>query len=63
MTNVQKLSLDEIEDVLESLEPYINHCLMQTCPENRNDLKQHLYYKALYYLKNMELKLTIDLFV
>lgn len=62
MTKNSKLSAEELEEVLESIEPYINYCLLQTSPENRSDLKQHLYYKSLHYLNNIELRLNIELF-
>ncbi|TKI67819.1 hypothetical protein FC756_12305 [Lysinibacillus mangiferihumi] len=49
------LSDGEIEEIIKKIKPMIEYGLLQTTPENRDDLRQHLYELSIKTLKNVRL--------
>ena len=54
-TDNRKLNDKDIDVILEKIKPTIEYALLQTTPENRDDLRQHLYEKSVKTLKNVKL--------
>lgn len=52
----------DIEEIIIKIKPTIEYGLLQTTPENRDDLRQHLYEMCIQTLKNIKLSEPKGLF-
>lgn len=57
------LSDNEIKEIVEKITPTIEYGLLQTTPEHREDLRQHLYEMSIKTLKNVRLTEPKGLFI
>jgi len=56
-----ELGIEEIA-IIERIKPVIEYSLLQTSPQHREDLRQHLYEMVIKTLKNIQLKEPQGLF-
>lgn len=54
---------EEKTAILEKIKPVIEYALLQTSPQHRDDLRQHLYEMVLKILKNVKFSEPQGLFV
>lgn len=46
---------EEKIEILEKIKPVVEYALSQTSPQNRDDLRQHLYEMIMKILKNVKI--------
>ena len=49
-----ELRMEEKNKIIEKIKPVIEYALLQTNPQHRDDLRQHLYEMVMKILKNIE---------
>ncbi|WP_107936514.1 hypothetical protein LG296_20765 (plasmid) [Ureibacillus chungkukjangi] len=54
---------EEKIEILEKIKPIIEYALLQTSPQHRDDLRQHLYELTIKLLKNIKFSEPRGLFV
>ncbi|MFY3791619.1 hypothetical protein ACOQFO_07965 [Ureibacillus sp. MALMAid1270] len=63
MKRIGEFNEKEIQQLIQKIEPLICYSLIQTKPEFRDDLKQHLYESSLMTLKKVRFREPQSLFI
>lgn len=58
-----ELGMEEKITIIEKIKPVIEYALQQTSPQNRDDLRQHLYEIVMKILKNVKFSEPRGLFI
>jgi hypothetical protein len=58
-----EFGIEEKVEILDKLKPVIEYALLQTSPQNRDDLRQHSYEMCMKTLKNVRFSEPKGLFI